>query len=178
MTLLHHQAVGHKSMMLVQHFAFNDFHCGACTADPNDKSLVCDVIDIKRPREQRWRVLTKRGSNSNESVNRPVKDLLPPRSSMAYAQCILTIWFVYLNMSQGSKYNNEPVIGTSDLVTVYQVRHIEMPLMCFGCNACFFLTSSLNSTHMCAMCTSSCMSPPFLHCAVFLLCSALWCIES
>ena len=88
--------------------------------------MVYDVRDTGRTGEKRYRVFYKRGTNSNESTNRPAKDLLPPRSSMPYAQCILAIWFTSFNLNQGHRYKAEPWIGSSDLAVVHEVSIVQV----------------------------------------------------
>ena len=70
--------------------------CPVCPADPWDRSLVYNVTDTGRSGEKRYRVYYKRGSNSNESINRPAKDLLLSRSNLTYAVVLLRLWFCYI----------------------------------------------------------------------------------
>ena len=109
--------------------------CYAIVAKPENNSLVYTVIDTGQTGKKQYCVLNKGGTNSNEATNCPAKGLLPARSSMAYAEVILTIWFTSFNLQQGRLYKGEPWIGSSDLAIVYEVSTVHMvPVVPTPCN--------------------------------------------
>ena len=65
-----------------------------CITDPAVEGLVYKITDTGQPGTEQFKVRYCRGTNSNETVNRPLKDAMPPRCSAPY---FTSQFFFYIN---------------------------------------------------------------------------------
>ncbi len=68
-----------------------------CIADPAVEGLVYKVPKAGLPGAEQLKVKFCRGTNSNEMVNRPFKDAMPPRCSALH---FTTQFFFYITLSE------------------------------------------------------------------------------
>ena len=92
-----------------------------CIADPAVEGLVYKITDTGQLGTEQFKVKYCRGTNSNETVNRPLKDAMPPRCSAPYFTTQFYFYITPYNLREGHERLGQPFIGCYDLLLVHKV---------------------------------------------------------
>ena len=95
-----------------------------CVADPPVEGLVYRIIDTGKPGTERYKVKYCRGTNSNETVNRPLKDTMPDRCTAPYFTTAFFFYITPYNLRLGQEHLGEPQIGCYDLLMLQKVIYV------------------------------------------------------
>ncbi|DBB01984.1 TPA: hypothetical protein ACH3X1_000570 [Trebouxia sp. C0004] len=94
-------------------------------SDPTVEGLVYKITDMASQGQNSSRSSTAGAPTPNETVNRPLKDAMPPRCSAAYFTTQFFFYITPYNLREGHERLGEPFIGCYDLLLVHKVSEKE-----------------------------------------------------
>lgn len=91
------------------------------SADPAVPGLVYSVKDTGQAGTERFKVEYCRGTNANETVNRPLEDVMPPICGAPHFHTLFWFYVTAYNLRQGHNRLGLPKIGCYDILLLDKV---------------------------------------------------------